>query len=205
MQSSGLTAWELFCRRGDRELFRGIDLWVDRGGALHLVGRNGIGKSSMIRMLAGLLKPTWTPEVAAATGGNGYGVVNWIGSVALVDQHLALDEHLPLGRALGFWRRLDRRGDPPLARLGLSDLADVPVRYLSSGQRKRAAFARLLGQGTDNWLLDEPLNGLDAEGVSMVEGLIAEHRASGGVVVIASHQPIDLPDTQSVDVSTYPF
>jgi heme exporter protein A len=204
MQATGLTAWELFCRRGDRELFHGIDLWVDRGGALHLVGRNGIGKSSMIRMLAGLLKPTWSPEVAAAAGGNGYGIINWVGSVGIIDQRPALDEHLPLGKALGFWCRLDRRNDPPLERLGLSNLADVPVRYLSTGQRKRAAFARLLGQGADNWLLDEPLNGLDTQGVELVEDLIAEHRAGGGVVIVASHQPIDLPGAQVIDVSTYP-
>ena len=83
-------------------------------------------------------------------------------------------------------------------------MLDIPVRYLSTGQRKRAAFARMLGQGADNWLLDEPLNGLDAQGVTLVEQLIAEHRAKGGVVVVASHQPIDLPNAQVIDVSTYP-
>lgn len=203
MQASGLTAWELFCRRGDRELFRGIDLWVDRGGALQLTGANGIGKTSMIRMLAGLLPIS--PHHIPGLPKDGTSRIHWVGSVAMLDGKLALDEHLPLGKALLFWKRLDGQRDIPLERLGLGNLLDVPVRYLSTGQRKRAAFARLLGQGADNWLLDEPLNGLDAEGVAVVEQLIAEHRENGGVAVVASHQPINLPDTQVIDVSTYPF
>ena len=202
MQATGLTAWELFCRRGDRELFHGIDLWVDRGGALHLTGANGIGKTSMIRMLAGLL-PISPHDISFLPKG-GTGIVHWIGSVAMLDGRVTLDEHLPLGKALSFWKRLDGRREIPLQRLELENLLDIPVRYLSTGQRKRAAFARMLGQGADNWLLDEPLNGLDAQGVTLVEQLIAEHRAKGGVVVVASHQPIDLPNAQVIDVSTYP-
>lgn len=74
----------------------------------------------------------------------------------------------------------------------------------STGQRKRAAFARLLGQGAANWLLDEPLNGLDDDGVQVVEQLIAEHRAKGGLVVVASHQPIALDDRQIIDLRDHP-
>jgi heme exporter protein A len=202
MQATGLTAWELFCRRGDRELFQGIDLWVDRGGAVHLTGANGIGKTSMIRMLAGLLLPTSTglPSPPCPKIGS----IHWCGTVAMLDGKVTLDEHLPLGKAMAFWQKLDGERDIPLKQLGLKSLLDIPVRYLSTGQRKRAAFARLLCQGADNWLLDEPLNGLDAQGVILIEQLIAEHRAEGGVVVVASHQPINLPNAQVIDVSTYP-
>ena len=191
MQASGLTASELFCRRGDRLLFGSLDLAVERGGALHLVGPNGIGKTSLLRMLAGLL---------TAQSGS----INWHGSAAYLDAKLALDEHLPLGQALEFWRKLDGADEIPLVQLGLAGLADVPVRFLSTGQRKRAGLARLLGQNADHWLLDEPLNGLDTDGAALAERLIATRRAAGGVVIAASHQPLALPGAQVLDLRDYP-
>ena len=193
MQASGLIARELFCRRGDRLLFGALDLAVERCGAVHLVGPNGIGKTSLLRMLAGLLAPS--PPA---------GSLHWHGSVAYLDAKLALDEHLPLGQALEFWRKLDRADDLPLTQLGLAELADVPVRFLSTGQRKRAGLARLLGQRADHWLLDEPLNGLDAAGAALVEQLIAARRAAGGVVIVASHQPLALPGAQVLDLRDHP-
>ena len=168
-----LAATDLACRRGDRLLFCGLTLALGPGEALHVTGANGCGKSSLIRILAGLLRP-FTGEVERA------------GSIALIDERHALDPEAPLGTGLAFWAALDGR-DPTPAATGLDDLRDVPVRYLSTGQKKRSALARLLAQQAPIWLLDEPLNG---SGVVLVEQLVADHLAGGGLAVIASHQPL---------------
>lgn len=178
MEAPRLAARKLACRRGERLLFAGLDISLAGGAVCHVTGANGTGKSSLIRILAGLLRP-FSGEVERS------------GDMALVDQSLALDEHLPLGRALKFWADLDSGDkDAAIDKLGLTDLLDVPVRYLSTGQRKRAALVRLLGQNAPIWLLDEPLNGLDRDAVSLVETLVADHIADGGIALIASHQPI---------------
>ena len=171
-------------------LFAGLSLVLEAGAALHVAGSNGIGKSSLIRILAGLLRPM-------------AGTVEAIGAMGLIDERPALDQQQPLGKALGFWQRLDGPADDRLAMLGLTDLLDVPVRYLSTGQKKRAALARLIGQRAPIWLLDEPLNGLDAQAVILVQELVASHCLAGGIAVVASHQPIELPGMARLDLIGY--
>ncbi|QWC56200.1 heme ABC exporter ATP-binding protein CcmA [Erythrobacter sp. 3-20A1M] len=202
MQASGLTAWALFCRRGDRPLFGGLDLWLDRGAALHLVGPNGIGKTSLLQILAGLRRPerAVSPDGARETRGS----IHWTGTVGLLDERPALDPDLPLGKALGFWSRLDR-AQPALDAVGLAQIAEVPVRYLSTGQRKRAGWARLLAQGCDHWLLDEPFNGLDSDSRAIVEDLMRQRREGGGVLVIASHQPFTGEAIEPLDLRDHPW
>ena len=179
MQACSLFANDLACRRGERELFRGLSLAVSAGEALQITGPNGVGKSSLIRIVAGLLAPF-------------AGSVEVTGEIGLIDERPALDPQLPLGKALAFWQRLDGQANNGADRLGLAHLLDVPVRYLSTGQKKRAALARLLGQNAAVWLLDEPLNGLDSQAVRLVEALAGEHLAGGGICLIASHQPFAL-------------
>jgi heme exporter protein A len=174
------------CDRGGRRLFEGLDLALEPGGAALVTGPNGAGKSSLIRLAAGLLRPA-------------AGEVRRDSPVALADEAQALDPKLSLARALGFWARLDG-GDPAeaMAAMGLASLADVPVRILSTGQRKRASLARVLASGAPLWLLDEPGNGLDADGERRLEAAIAAHRGQGGAVLAASHQPLALPGAASV-------
>jgi heme exporter protein A len=165
--------------RGGRLLFERLDLMVGAGEALHLTGPNGVGKSSLIRLAAGLLKP------AAGTIKRS--------TLALADDQVSLDPDLPLRSALGFWTKLagtDDRLHDAMAALALGHLADVPVRLLSTGQGKRATLARVAASGAPLWLLDEPLNGLDADGMEGLGRLISGHRASGGAVVAASHLPL---------------
>lgn len=164
------------CLRGGRLLFEGIDLILGPGGAALVKGPNGVGKSSLIRVAAGLLR------AAAGTVERG--------EAALADEHLALDERQPLGRALAFWAADPAAG---IAAMGLEALADVPVRMLSTGQRKRAALARVIASGAPLWLLDEPGNGLDADGLARLEAAIRAHRVAGGAILAATHQPLALP------------
>jgi len=190
-QETGVEATDLACRRGDRVLFRGLSLALSPGETLQVAGHNGIGKSSLLRILAGL-----APAYA--------GTVRVRGTVGLLDERPALDAALPLGRALAFWARLDGAGDDGmLEELGLAHLLDVPVRYLSTGQKKRAAFARLIGQRAQVWLLDEPLNGLDRAAVALAEALTARHCAGGGVAVIASHQPFGIAGLRRLALPDY--
>ena len=159
--------------RGGRLLFEGLDLHLDAGEALHVTGPNGSGKSSLIRLAAGLLRPA-------------AGHIER-GTVALADDHSALDRELPVERALSFWTR---DCGPALEAMGISHLADVPVRLLSTGQARRARLARVVASGAALWLLDEPLNGLDADGAARLAKAIAAHRADGGAILAASHQAL---------------
>lgn len=174
------------CDRGGRRLFEGLDLGLEPGGAALVTGPNGAGKSSLIRLAAGLLR-------ASA------GEVERNAPTALADEGLALDPKPSLAEALAFWARLDG-ADPAgaMAAMGLTPLADVPVRMLSTGQRRRAALARVMASGASLWLLDEPANGLDGDGEARLEAAMAAHRAGGGAVLAASHQPLALPGAARV-------
>jgi heme exporter protein A len=160
--------------RGGRRLFDNLDLVLRAGERLQVAGPNGSGKSSLIRLAAGLLREQC-------------GRIERPAKPALADEGLALDGELPLRRALAFW---NCPVEPAMDALGLTRLAEVPVRMLSSGQAKRATLARVAASGALLWLLDEPLNALDAEGADRLGRVIAAHLASGGAVLAASHQPL---------------
>jgi len=159
-------------RRGGRLLFENLGLLLRPGERLQVTGPNGSGKSSLIRLAAGLLRHE-AGRIERAP-------------LALADDAVALDRELPLRRALQFWNP----GADALETMGLDPLAEVPVRLLSSGQLKRATLARVAASGAALWLLDEPLNALDADGAARLSKLIADHLGGGGAVLAASHQPL---------------
>ena len=163
------------CLRGGRLLFEALDLTIAPGEAVHVTGPNGTGKSSLLRLAAGLLAPA-------------AGRIECPATIALADEALALDRERSLGEALGWWARRDG-GDlsAALDAFGLTDLAPVPVRLLSTGQARRARLARVVASGARLWLLDEPLNGLDANGITRLAAAISKHILSGGGVLAASH------------------
>jgi heme exporter protein A len=172
--------------RGGRLLFEDMNVALAAGEAAVLTGPNGIGKSSLIRVAAGLLR-------ASA------GKVERRGGAALADENAALDPRLTLASALGFWARIDGVDAAiGMEAMGLSRLAAVPVRMLSTGQRKRAVLARVIASGTPLWLVDEPLNGLDADGRERLLAAMDAHRAAGGAVLAASHQPLGLAGAAEV-------
>ncbi len=176
---------DVACLRGDRLLFEAIDLTLAAGEALVVTGPNGVGKSSLLRIAAGLLRPAAGSIAREAR-------LAWLGEAT------ALDGERTLGEALRFWATLDTTiPDAAMDAMGIAHLARVPVRYLSTGQRRRAAIARTIASGAPLWLLDEPANGLDAEGVERLGAAMAAHRAKRGAVLAATHLPLPLEDARS--------
>lgn len=176
------------CMRGGRTVFSGLSFDLNPGDAGVVSGPNGVGKSSLVRIAAGLLAPA-------------DGVVHVSGGRALLGESSALDRDLPLVRALGFWAGIDRRADmleEAMAAFDLTPMAAIPVRLLSTGQRRRAGLARIVASGAELWLLDEPANGLDESAVAMLEAAIVVHRARGGIALVATHTPIAIQSAQSI-------
>ena len=194
MNEPALRLSGIACVRGGRMLFRDVDLQLNPGGSALLRGPNGVGKSSLMRLCAGLLLPF-------------AGTIERRGRIALADERLALDTERSLRAALGFWAKLDGADaamlDRGLEAMALGPLAQVPVRMLSTGQRKRAALARVMASDAPIWLLDEPGNGLDDASLALLGAAVAEHLAGGGIVLAASHQSLPLAMAVTVDLAAH--
>jgi heme exporter protein A len=183
-----LVVTDLACQRGGRLLFEGLNFRVAPGGAVQLEGANGTGKSSLLRLLAGLL----APAAGQISGGGARGYLGH--DVALKGRMRLIDE-------LTHWARLDggiARLPAAMAAVNVAALADVPCRHLSSGQRRRAGLARVIASGAPLWLLDEPTAGLDVASAALLASAMADHRAAGGMVVAAVHGDIGLADAERV-------
>ncbi len=189
LQASGLAAF-----RGERLVFRDLDFAVAAGGALLLTGPNGAGKSTLLRLLAGLLRPaagalTWDGEDALADLPAHARRVAYLGHQDAVKPGLTAAENLHFAARLS-----GGDGGEALAAVGLADLADLPARMLSAGQKRRLALARLVLSRAPVWLLDEPTLGLDAASVERLGGMLGAHRARGGLLVAATHLALPLAE-----------
>ncbi|MDA0703432.1 MAG: heme ABC exporter ATP-binding protein CcmA [Proteobacteria bacterium] len=191
----------LTCIRGERLVFRGLDFALAEGEALLLLGPNGSGKSSLLRLMAALTAPAegallWRDADLRADRAAHSDRLHYLGHADAVKSALTVIENLT------FWARLHGAGESEaraaIARVGLTPLADAPARFLSAGQRRRLAIARLFSAAKPLWLLDEPSVGLDNASLDILEHGFAEHRAGGGIVVVATHTALDLPAAESL-------
>ena len=186
----------LACARGGRPVFAGISFTLEAGEALVVTGPNGAGKSTLLRCLAGLLPRLAGDIVFGGLDDRPRGeAAHYLG-------HLdALKGALTVHETLAFWRRLyGGAGDigEALEAVGLEDIEDVPAGYLSAGQRRRVALARLIVAPRPVWLLDEPTSALDEAAQVRLGDLMAMQRARGGVVVAATHAALPLDDAQAL-------
>ena len=180
----------LRCVRGGREVFSGLDFDAAAGEALAVTGANGAGKTSLLRLIAGLL---------AASGGS-VDLTGGDGELTLAEQaHYlghrdALKPSLSVKENLSFWGDFLGPGAvsaaPALAAVGLDHVAHLPAAYLSAGQRRRLSIGRLLAVQRPVWLLDEPTSALDAAGQDLFAGLMTDHLRGGGLIIAATHAPL---------------
>lgn len=204
----------LTCVRGDRVVFQGLDFACAAGDALLLLGRNGSGKSSLLRVMAGMVQPVagdvlWQGEPIRRDR-EGHGLrCRYIGHADAVKPVLTVAENI------SFWvrlwapdlgtdpTRLKRRVLDALDRFSMARLADVPGRFLSAGQKRRVNLARLFAAPGTLWLLDEPTTALDKASIAVLEQAIADHRAAGGIVALSTHTDVVLPGSRVVQMEEY--
>lgn len=185
----------LTCIRGGRTLFRGLGFGVARGRALCIEGANGAGKTSLLRLLAGFLAPAegtvrLQMDGAEILDGEERGkFAGWLG------HHDGVKAQMTVRETLAFFSTLYGAGGDiadALEVVGLARLAELPGQYLSAGQRKRVALARLKLGARPLWLMDEPLASLDSAGKTIATGLISTHCAGGGIAIVATHEPLGI-------------
>ncbi|MDR3440214.1 heme ABC exporter ATP-binding protein CcmA [Telmatospirillum sp.] len=205
---SSFAGEKLVCIRGERVVFTQLDFRLTNGEALLLLGPNGSGKSSLLRVMAGLLKPAdghlaWNGAPVTDDREGHSARIHYVG------HHDAIKPVLSVLENLRFWARLhdprtgDRTAVTALERMGLERLAEVPGKMLSAGQKRRLNLARLLAAPAPVWLLDEPSVALDRASVKVLEAVIAEHRAGGGMVALSTHADVDLSGARELHLDHF--
>jgi heme exporter protein A len=199
-----LSGTDLACRRGGRDVFAGVSFSVASGESLTIRGRNGAGKSSLLRIVVGLVRVAGgrlsleggDPELSVGEQ------AHYLGHLDALKPSLSVEENLR------FWSAFlgAAVGDPsePLRAVGLDALADLPAAYLSAGQRRRLSIARLLAVKRPLWLLDEPTSTLDTAAQKRLGEIMLAHLAGGGIILAATHGPLDLDGARELNLDGTP-
>jgi heme exporter protein A len=197
-----LSATDLACRRGGREVFAGVSFSVAAGESLAIRGRNGAGKSSLLRTVVGLVRIAGgklsleggDPELTMGEQ------AHYLGHLDALKASLSVEENLRFWSAFLGAASVDP--SEPLHAVGLDALADLPAAYLSAGQRRRLSIARLLAVRRPLWLLDEPTSTLDAAAQSKLGGIMQTHLAGGGIILAATHGPLQLDAARELNLDS---
>ena len=204
-----LEAINLGCIRGDRRLFRDLNFKLEAGHLLELRGRNGGGKTSLLRILCGLATPAegevqWNGTNIRRLREEYFASLSYVAHLnGLKDELTALENLLVAERISGHQQTRQQAGDT-LSRVGLANQRHLPARFLSAGQRRRLALARLLASDSSLWILDEIVTSLDDSGVNLARDLITDHVKSGGIAIVATHQKLNLSvaNSQVINLSS---
>jgi len=200
-----LSVHDLTCVRGMRPLFSGIGFSIGPGNWVHVRGANGAGKTSLLRLLAGLSPPaegqiTWQGEPITSTAAAYRRELLYLGHQGALKDDMSAQENIELAGALDGVPPARADAAAALRRFGLQGREDLPVRVLSAGQKRRVLLARLLTRKAKLWVLDEPFNALDVKAVAMLSTLVADHVGEGGMAVVTSHQTIPVAGGKAVDL-----
>jgi heme exporter protein A len=203
--SQMLEARALTCVRGDKKLFADLTFQVGPGECLHVRGENGVGKTSLLRLLTGLSKPEagevlWKDQSISVDPKVFHRELLFLGHRDALKEDLSALENLQMYAALDNVQLPLDSALAALVRFGLRGRENLPVHYLSAGQKRRVLMARMSTRRASLWILDEPFNALDVHAVAELQGLIAEHTAAGGLAVLTSHQAVSLPNVRVLDL-----
>ncbi len=197
---SGLSVNSISCTRGYRELFSELNFLLEPGHILRVEGKNGSGKTSLLRILAGLAQPVdgqvlWNGQDIKSPEACYFQNLFYLGHKPGIKYELTPVENLCMARSLfGFAR--DNGIEDALYQVGLYGFEDIPCAFLSAGQKRRVALAQLLLTRAKLWILDEPYTSLDVVAIAFLEGLFKKHVHNGGSLIITSHQPVEIADCQ---------
>jgi heme exporter protein A len=206
--ASGLEARDLACLRGERLLFKQLNLTLRPGKILQIEGPNGAGKTSLLRILAGLMQP-WEGDVLYQGQSIQRDRTHFLSELAWLGHHSGIKADLSPHENLRFTQMLLGHRDEAaiehaLAVVGLTAHAQQPCRQLSAGQNRRAALARLVLSNAPLWILDEPFTALDRAAIAELEQRLVAHAAQGGMIVLTTHQPLQsVPDVQRLDLAAF--